>query len=46
MEKEKLIYEPPKTLVVSFDTEDVIATSGNGWLGNDQNPSHDPNGWT
>lgn len=46
MEKEKLIYEPPKALVVSFDTGDVIATSGDGWLGDDGKPNHDENGWT
>ena len=43
--EEKLRYLPAKISLIYLEPEDVIATSGDGWLSNDTNPGYDPDGW-
>ena len=44
--KNKAEYSRAELEVVYLNSADVIATSGDGWLTNDQNPSYDPDGWS
>ena len=43
--KEKMKYSPTDVDVIYFNSCDVITTSGDGPLTDNENPGYEPDGW-